>query len=374
MGKYNRTFTVIDLDKIKANFMSLKSVTADSAKSLAVIKADAYGHGSVECGKKLADVADYYAVATIDEAKELRQAGITHGILVLGYCEHDSFYDIVEYDITPVIFRYYDAYLLNMIASKYNKVVRVHLAIDTGMGRIGFLCNDEGVKEANKVFTLRNIYVEGIFSHFACADEENRNFTDEQSRRYDWFINKITDVSGIKYLHHSNSAGILMYKKYHRDMVRQGISLYGYMPSDETFNDEIELLPALSWYSHVTNIKTIEAGDGVSYGRTYVAEGPVKVATVSVGYADGYNRQLSNKGQVIINGHYAKILGRVCMDQIMVDITDIPDVEIENLVTLIGEDGDCKITADDMAKLCNTISYEILCNISPRVTRTFINE
>lgn len=372
MGNYYRTFTVVDLGAIKDNFLALKEKTDENVKLLAVIKADAYGHGAVPCAETLAEVADYFAVATVDEAVELRKAGVVKPILVLGYCEHESFYNIIEYDITAAVFRYFDAYLLNILAAKAGKTVKVHLAVDTGMGRIGFRCTGDDIKDANKIFELSNIRVEGVFSHFACADEEDNDFTDKQSEQFESFISSLRYSDRIEIMHHCNSAGIMLYKKYNRDMVRAGISMYGYMPDSNMKYNDIKLKPALSWYSHVTNIKTVNAGDGISYGQTFVADKPTKVATVSIGYADGYNRLLSNKGRVIINGCYANILGRVCMDQIMVDITDIPDVEIENIVTLIGREGDCQITADDMAAICGTISYEILCNISKRVVRTFL--
>jgi alanine racemase len=369
MGKYHRTYTIIDESVIRNNFLAMKGLVPNYVKMLAVVKADAYGHGAVETANELKDIADYFAVATIDEAVELRKAGINNEILILGFVSHEDYFNVIEYNVMPVIFNLEDAAVLNSLAARRNKQVKIHLAVDTGMGRIGFKNDEESIKNAREIFNLKNIIVEGVFSHFACADEPGREFTDRQNEVFKSFIDALGKK--INVVHISNSAGIVEYPEYRYDMVRDGISLYGYYPSDYVNKNKITIKPALEWHAHVTHVKKMHKGDTISYGATYVLDGDKTVATVSVGYADGYPRLMSNKGEVIIKGCLAPILGRVCMDQLMVDVTNIPDVLPEDDVILIGKDGDAVITADDIAKHTGTISYEVLCDITKRVTRLY---
>lgn len=371
MDKYYRTYVIVDTDIIKENFLSLKRLVPEDIKTLAVIKADAYGHGAVQVARALDEEADFFAVATVDEALELRSEGVSKRILILGYVSPKEYFDLIKYDITPVIYRYEDAENLNRCAEICNKKVKIHLAVDTGMGRIGFKVNEEDLSEAKKISELCNLEIEGIFSHFACADEADKSFTAMQAELFDTFLNYLIKDQKIEIAHIANSAGIIDFDQYRYNMVRAGISMYGYYPSDEVDKKKADIKPALEWHAHVTHIKTLSAGDTVSYGAECVLEKETAVATVSIGYGDGYPRKLSGKGSVIINNCYARILGRVCMDQIMVDITGIPDVKIENDVILLGKSKDCSITADDIAKECGTISYEVLCDIGKRVPRIY---
>ncbi|MGN0164829.1 MAG: alanine racemase [Lachnospiraceae bacterium] len=371
MEKYNRTYAVVNTGIIKDNLIKMKSLVSEDTLVLAVIKADAYGHGAVMVANALKTEADFFGVATVEEAVELRNAGINNRILILGYTSHSEYKILIEQNITPVIYRYEDAELLNRIAGECGKRAKIHIAVDTGMGRIGFRNTDESINEAIAVFDLPDIEVEGAFSHFACADESDKKFTEKQVEIFEEFIKKVSLKYSIKIVHIANSAGIIDFDTYRYNMVRAGISMYGYLPSSEVDINRININPALEWHAHVTNIKTLHKGDTVSYGATCVLDKETVVATVSVGYADGYPRLLSNKGKVIINNQYAKVLGRVCMDQIMVDITGIQDVTIENDVILLGKSSDCSISADDIAVECNTISYEVLCDIGKRVPRIY---
>lgn len=371
MNRYYRTHAVVDTDIIKENFIQMKRLLPENTKIMAVIKADAYGHGSIKVAEALKTEADFFGVATVDEAVELRRSGITNRILILGYASHSEYDTLIENGITPVIYRREDARLLNERAESCQKKVKVHLAVDTGMGRIGFRVSEEELADALSILDLPFIEVEGVFSHFACADEADKAFTRQQVKLFDEFLEAANRKQKIAVAHISNSAGIIDFDDYRYNMVRGGISIYGYLPSDEVNKEKIHVEPALEWHAHVTNIKTLHAGDTVSYGAVCRLEKDTVVATVSVGYADGYPRKLSCSGRVIINNHYAKVLGRVCMDQIMVDITEIPEVVIENDVILLGRSRDCSITAEDIAGECGTISYEVLCDIGKRVPRIY---
>ena len=364
--KYYRTCCIVDYGMIRQNFLNLKALLPEGVMALAVIKANAYGHGAVDAAKVLEDVADYYGVATIDEALELRKVS-KKKILVLGYVAHSDFTDLVKNDIIPAIYTYEDAAALDKVAAGLGKKAVIHLAVDTGMSRIGFQCTKEGADEAKKIFSLNNIYVEGAFSHFSKADETDKTFTKIQAKAFDSFFEMLGEDIKVKHL--ANSAGTIDFSEYRYDMCREGISMYGYMPSDEVDKSRVELTPALSWHSHVTHVKYLEPGRIISYGGTFEVKERMKVATVSIGYADGYPRLLSNCGKVIINGEYANILGRVCMDQMMVDVTGIENVKAEDDVILIGNADGKKIDADDIAALTKTISYEVLCDIGERVPR-----
>jgi len=364
--KYYRTSCLVDYGVIRQNFVNLKALLPENVMALAVIKANAYGHGAVYAAKALEDVADYFGVATIDEALEIR--GISSKkILVLGYVAHSDYPAVVRHDIIPAIYSHADALALDKAAAEEGKAATVHLAVDTGMSRIGFQCTAEDAKEAKKIFSLKNIYVEGAFSHFSKADETDKSFTKKQAAAFDSFFEMLGEEIKVKHL--ANSAGTIDFDEYRYDMCREGISMYGYMPSDEVDKSRVSLKPALEWHSHVTHVKYLEPGRIISYGGTFTVKEKMKVATVSIGYADGYPRLLSNKGRVIINGEYAPILGRVCMDQMMVDVSSIEDVKPEDDVILLGTSGDKKIDADDIAGLTNTISYEVLCDIGERVPR-----
>ena len=368
-----RTWVEINLDALECNFDAVREELPENMKILAVVKANAYGHGAIGIAKFLEDKADYLAVAATDEALELRKNGVNCPILILGHIPYGDYDNIVKYKITPTISDFYEAELLSKAAVKAGVTAPLHIAVDTGMNRIGFLVNAESVKEIKEINSLPNIKIEGVFSHFAAADISDKTYTRKQVEKFDQFM-KTLSAEGvnapIKHLY--NSAAIAdLEKKY--DMVRQGIILYGLRPSDEVeFNNIKVPQPVMSMKTRVVQVKTLPAGECISYGCTYTTEKETKVATLCAGYADGVTRVLSNNGEVLIRGKRAKIIGRVCMDQFMVDVTDIPDVEAGDTATIFGTDGEETISVDEIAKKANTINYEIICNINSRVTRVYM--
>ena len=369
---YERTYCEIDLDAIRSNIINAKE-KSDGAMLMAVIKADGYGHGAVQIGHYIKDVADYFAVATIDEGIELREAGLDLPIIILGY-NSPSLYDLnLEYDIEQTIYSIETARAMSDAAMKAGKTAKIHIALDTGMTRIGLTPDEEGLAIVKEISKLPGLELTGLFTHFSCADMEDKSYTEDQMDRYDYFVDLLEQEGiSIVYKHICNSAGIMEFDHHRYDMVRSGIINYGLYPSDEVDYSNLELKPALTWISHVVHINEPEMDRGVSYGATYVTDSPCRIATVSIGYADGYPRSLSNKGWVLIHGKKAPIIGRVCMDQMMVDITDIPDVKIEDKVTLIGTDGSERISVEDMADLSGSFNYEFICDISKRVKRIFL--
>ena len=368
-----RTWVEINLDALECNFDAVREELPENMKILAVVKANAYGHGAIGVAKFLEDKADYLAVAATDEALELRKNGVNCPILILGHIPYGDYDNIVKFNITPTISDFYEAKLLSKAAVKAGVTAPLHIAVDTGMNRIGFLVNAESVKEIKEINSLPNIKIEGVFSHFAAADISDKTYTRKQVEKFDQFM-KTLSAEGvnapIKHLY--NSAAIAdLEKKY--DMVRQGIILYGLRPSDEVeFNNIKVPQPVMSMKTRVVQVKTLPSGECISYGCTFTTEKETKVATLCAGYADGVTRVLSNNGEVLIRGKRAKIIGRVCMDQFMVDVTDIPDVEAGDTATIFGTDGDETISVDEIAKKANTINYEIICNINSRVTRVYM--
>jgi len=367
--EYKRVYAEVDLGAIKQNLFNIKEKIGDT-KLCAVIKADGYGHGALKTAIHTMNLVDFYAVATIEEALELRVNAIKVPIMILGYVDERFYRTAIENEIRLTIFDFDDAKRLSEVAVKANKSAKIHIKLETGMGRIGFLCNDESFEYIKNISELEGIEIEGIFTHFATADSSDKTFSDIQNKMFSDFCDKLKDEGvDIPIRHISNSAGILDMEECRCDMVRAGIIIYGYYPSEEV-SRSIELTPALSWKSHIVHIKKVEKGVSISYGRTYVTEKETIVATVPVGYEDGYRRSLSSKGRVLINGKFAPVIGRVCMDQFMVDITEIP-AKVGDDVTLIGQDGENKITADDIARWADTINYEIICNIGERVPRVY---
>ena len=371
MEHYLRTYCEIDLDAIRQNLSHIRE-KIDKAKLLAVIKADGYGHGACQIGHYVEDLVDYYAVATIEEGVELRRDGIRLPIMTLGYNSPLSYHLNLEYDIEQTIYSLETAEKMAREAERAGKTANIHIALDTGMTRIGLTADEKGLEELKQIASLPGIHLKGIFTHFACADMTDKEYTYRQMERYDNFI-QLMKENGIHVdlCHICNSAGIMEFDHHRYDMVRSGIITYGLYPSDEVDFDKLDLTPALSWRAHVVHVMEPEMGRGVSYGATYVVDHPCRLATISIGYADGYPRLLSNKGWVLIRGRKAPIVGRVCMDQMMVDVTDIPDVCVEDLVTLVGKDGDEVITVEDLSNLTGTINYEFVCDISPRVKRLY---
>lgn len=371
MRNYNRIEADIDLDAVRYNIEQLKALNPSDRKTLLVIKADAYGHGAVTFAEEFDDLADYFGVACIDEGVELRRAGVTKPILILGNTDEEDFETAIENDITMAVYNADKCKLLSDTALKLGKKAKVHIKADSGMSRIGFQCNEDGVREASKLLSMEGLDVEGVFTHFAKADTVDKNDAIGQRTKFNEFINALTERGFIFSIKHiDNSAGAMEIHSNGFDMMRLGIAIYGLEPSDE-MNRELVLKPAMTLKAHITHIKTLEPGRGISYGWTYVTEKEMRVATVSAGYADGYPRAQSNIGRVLIRGRYAPILGRVCMDQFMVDVTDIPEAELRDEVILFGTDGVLSIPVEEVAEPANSFNYELVCNVARRVPRVY---
>ena len=373
MNRYLRCYAEISLEAIGHNIREVKKRLPEGVKLLGVVKANAYGHGAVPVASYLENQVDYFATATIEEAVELRENGISAPILILGYVSPSQYGDLVEYDITQTIDSYAQALALEKEAARQNRKAKAHLAVDTGMTRIGFQVTEHDADEAAKIADLPHIELEGMFTHFSCADQEDKTYCSMQMEKYDKMTALLAERGvTIPLRHICNSAGIMEFDDHSFEMVRSGIITYGIYPSEEVKKERLDLIPALSWKSHVIHVKEVGPGIGVSYGATYVTEKPMtRIATVSAGYADGYPRALSNQGCVLIHGKKAPIIGRICMDQMMVDVTDIPDVQVEDVVTLVGTDGDETITIEEIANPAARFDYEMLCDISSRVTRVY---
>jgi len=373
VNRYLRCYAEISLEAIGHNIREVKKRLPEGVKLLGVVKANAYGHGAVPVASYLENQVDYFATATIEEAVELRENGISAPILILGYVSPSQYGDLVEYDITQTIDSYAQALALEKEAARQNRKAKAHLAVDTGMTRIGFQVTEHDADEAAKIADLPHIELEGMFTHFSCADQEDKTYCSMQMEKYDKMTALLAERGvTIPLRHICNSAGIMEFDDHRFEMVRSGIITYGIYPSEEVKKERLDLIPALSWKSHVIHVKEVGPGIGVSYGATYVTEKPMtRIATVSAGYADGYPRALSNQGCVLIHGKKAPIIGRICMDQMMVDVTDIPDVQVEDVVTLVGTDGDETITIEEIANPAARFNYEMLCDISSRVTRVY---
>lgn len=372
MFEQERVIAEINLDNIAKNIKNIRNAIKKESKIMAVVKADAYGHGCVEVSKAcLSSGAEWLGVAILEEAIELRKNNIFEPILVLGNTMESKFEQLIKNDITQTVFSFEMAKKLSDIAKNIGKDVNIHIKIDTGMSRIGFLPNQETIEEIVKISKLPYVNITGVFTHFATSDEENKDFAKEQFEKYMWVIEKLEDRGITNVLKHvSNSGAILDLSEYDLDIVRAGIIIYGIYPSDKV-KKEIELFPAMSIKTHIVYIKEIEENTSVGYCRTYFTNKKTKIATVPIGYADGYSRMMSNKGKVIVNGQYANVIGNICMDQFMIDVTHIENVQIGDKVTLIGEENGLFIGADDLAKLQGTISNEIVCGIGKRIPRVF---
>ena len=371
---YFRTQAKIDLDAVEYNYNNTRAKLPQGCKLLGVIKADAYGHGAVELARFLENKCDFFGVACIEEAVELKKAGIKTPILILGYVA-PAFYDlVVKYDVRIPVFSYDTAKALSDEAVKQGKTVPFHFCIDTGMSRIGFQVNKESADVCKQICALPNIEAEGLFSHFATADESDLTKALAQREKYKTFV-EMLEGRGIQIpiKHLNNSAGIMNFDEYF-DMCRMGIILYGLYPSEEVDKSLLDIKPVMSWLTHISHIKTLEAGREVSYGGTFKTTEPRVIATIPVGYADGYPRCLSNKGRVIINGQYAPIVGRVCMDQFMVDVTDVDGAELDSTVTLVGKDGDAELSMEEVSNAAYSFNYELPCRVARRVPRTYYKD
>lgn len=373
MRQFDRTYAEVNLHAVRHNIEEARKNIKSGTKIMAIVKANAYGHGAVPVSKALISQVDAYGVAMIEEALELRDAGIDKTILILGYTGEEWYEELVKHCISQTIYTYDMAKKLSDVAVSHGKQTPIHIKIDTGMGRIGFAPTEESVGIVEKISQLPGVFIEGIFTHFARADEKTIEAAKEPFARYMQFVQEL-EKKGIRIpvRHVSNSASIISFPEANLDMVRSGITTYGLYPSEDVPKEILKLQPAMSWKSKISYVKPIEPGTSVSYGGTFTAEKPMIVATVPVGYADGMKRDLSGKGRVLVHGQYAQILGRVCMDQFMIDVTDISNVKMGDTVTIFGKDGDKCIPVEEIAELSHSFNYEFVCSISNRVPRKYI--
>lgn len=373
MRQFDRTYAEVNLQAVRHNIEEARKNIKSDTKIMAIVKANAYGHGAVPVSKALISQVDAYGVAMIEEALELRDAGINKMILILGYTGEEWYEELVKHCISQTIYTYDMAKKLSDVAVSFGKQTPIHIKIDTGMGRIGFAPTEESLDIVEKISHLPGVFIEGIFTHFARADEKTIEAAKEPFARYMQFVQEL-EKKGIRIpiRHVSNSASIISFPEANLDMVRSGITTYGLYPSEDVPKEILKLQPAMSWKSKISFVKPIEPGTSISYGGTFTAEKPMIVATVPVGYADGMKRDLSGKGRVLIHGQYAQILGRVCMDQFMIDVTDISNVKMGDTVTIFGKDGDKCIPVEEIAELSHSFNYEFVCGISNRVPRKYI--
>lgn len=374
MTEHNRVCAEIDLDAIAYNMEQMKKRIGDHARLIAVVKADGYGHGAVPVAKMF-EACSYvwgYAVACLEEAMELREQGIRKPILVLGCVFPDQFEEMIRYDVRPAVYMESMAERISQEAVRQGKDAFIHIKIDTGMGRIGFPVTEESADAVEQISRLPGIRIEGMFTHFAKADERDKTYTFLQHDRF-MRMKELVEKRQVpvRYFDCDNSAGIIDFPDMKHDLARAGIAMYGMYPSDEVDQKAVDLRPALSLVSHVSFVKEVEAGTPISYGGTFVSDRPMRVATIPVGYGDGYPRSLSNKGYVLIHGKRARILGRVCMDQFMADVTDIPETAFMDRVVLVGRDGDEEITVDELADLSGRFNYEFVCCLGKRIPRIY---
>lgn len=369
--KYHRTFAAIDLSAIDQNLRAVQGYMKPGVKTMAVVKADAYGHGSVRVSKHIEDRVDYFAVTCIGEARELRDGGITKPILILTYTNPACYDDLIDGNIAATVYNEEEAKLLSQAALAKGKKAIVHVSVDTGMGRIGFAPTRESADTVARIAGLPGIILEGLFSHYACADRLDKTDADDQTRLFDGFI-QMLEQRGVEIpiKHICNSAGTMDFDKQY-DMCRVGIVLYGLYPSQQMDRQKVKLRPAMKIVSHVIHVKTVPAGFKIGYGHIYTAPSERKIATVAIGYADGYNRCLTGVGYVLIRGKKASVVGAVCMDQIMVDVTEIEDVAVGEHAVILGKSGTAEITAEELGEMSHSFNYEVVCNFMPRVNRIY---
>ncbi len=377
---YNsRTWAEIDLNNIKHNFSEIRNYVGNT-KIMSVVKADAYGHGAVKVAKTLESAGtDYFAVACVDEALELRNNGIKKPILVLSYIPKLRIKEALKNNIAFTVYTYDLAEDISKTAKEMKVTATIHIKIDTGMGRIGFLygygeeSDKNTISDIKKISELDNLNLEGIFTHFSSSDEADNTKTEIQINRFNKILNELNlNKITFTYRHCCNSAALIRFKNLHMDMVRPGIILYGSYPSPLCNNGKLDLKPAMSLKTSVVNIKTIDKDFGISYGEIYKTDKKCKIATIPIGYADGFSRLNGNTLNVSVNEILCKIVGRICMDQCMIDVTNVNNIDIGSVVTVFGFDGLNYISVENVADICNTINYEILCNVGKRVPRTYL--
>ena len=377
MKTYSRVYAKIDLDAIAYNMEQMKQNIRPETKVMAVIKADGYGHGAVQIAEMM-ERWNYiwgFAVATLDEAVVLRTEGIQKPILVLGCVFPDQYMEMLKHEIRMNIYTEEMAESISRMAAREGKTAYMHIKLDTGMSRLGFGINEQSAETIKRISKMPNVNMEGIFTHFTKADEKDKSFTKKQIQEFVWMTERLKEKNvRFTYEHCSNSAGIIDVPEANFDIVRAGISTYGLYPSEEVDNTNVKLKPALALKSHVAFVKEIESGTPVSYGGTFVAKEKMKIATIPVGYADGYPRSLSNKGYVLIRGKKAPILGRVCMDQFMVDVTQIEGVSFGDKVTMIGKDGNEILPVEVLSELSGRFNYEFVCDLGKRIPRVYVRD
>ena len=368
---YHATTAEVDLGTLAYNYHQLRQFASPSVKFLAVVKADAYGHGAIPVSKKLEELgADFLGVATVQEGAELRNAGIKKPILVLSGIYQEEAEDVLTYQLTPMVYRLKIAEILSAEAKKQGKKIPIHIKVDTGMGRIGVLA-EEAAAFANRVRKFENLDIEGVASHFSTADGGNSSFAEEQLQRFTRTLEEMKNVDiDPPYCHIANSAALVTLPAAHFTLVRPGIMLYGSYPSS-SLKDKVPLRQVMSWKSLVANLKKVPKDYPISYGRTFITQRPSLIAAIPVGYADGYNRLFSNRGEILINGMRAPVVGRVCMDWTMADVTDVPGVAVGDEVVLLGSQLGKEITAEELGERIGTIAYEILCSVGKRVARIY---
>lgn len=372
--QYHRSFACVDLDAIDSNLSQLKACLNEGVKTLAVVKADAYGHGSVTVSKHIEDKVDYFAVATIEEAITIRDGGIKKPVLVLSFTSPYQYEALIERNITATIYNVDEAKILSDVALQKGKKAKIHVSVDTGMGRIGFTPDEKGADSVKEISLLEGIELEGLFSHYACADCEDKTDASQQTKLFDSFIELLRKRNvEIPIKHICNSAGTMEFSKQY-DMCRMGIALYGLYPSDEVKKDKVKLTPAMEVVSHVIHVKTVPQGFKIGYGHIYEAPSERTIATVCIGYADGYKRCLTGVGYVLIHGKKAPIVGKVCMDQIMVDVTDIPEAKVGDHAVIMGKSCEEVLSAETLGEMCHSFNYEVVCNFMPRVTRIYYKD
>ena len=377
MKTYSRVYAKIDLDAIAYNMEQMKQNIRPETKVMAVIKADGYGHGAVQIAEMM-ERWNYiwgFAVATLDEAVVLRTEGIQKPILVLGCVFPDQYMEMLKHEIRMNIYTEEMAESISRMAAREGKTAYMHIKLDTGMSRLGFGINEQSAETIKRISKMPNVNMEGIFTHFTKADEKDKSFTKKQIQEFVWMTERLKEKNvRFTYEHCSNSAGIIDVPEANFDIVRAGISTYGLYPSEEVDKTNVKLKPALALKSHVAFVKEIERGTPVSYGGTFVTKEKMKIATIPVGYADGYPRSLSNKGYVLIRGKKAPILGRVCMDQFMVDVTQIEGVSFGDKVTMIGKDGNEILPVEVLSELSGRFNYEFVCDLGKRIPRVYVRD
>lgn len=366
----------VDLKAIAHNIRELRRITNPKARFMAIVKANAYGHGIIEVARQsLENGAEALGVANIEEGIQLRKAGINAPVLIFGYTSPVHAKKLIEFDLTQTVYSYETSRALSEALSAYGKKIKVHIKVDTGMGRLGLLrgIKDNSVSEVESISRLPMLELEGIYTHFATADKSDRSYAGKQFEIFMDFLNQLR-IAGLEIpvTHAANSAAIINMPETHLDMVRAGISIYGLYTSEEVDRSIIKLKPAMALKTKIIHLKEVPAGFKISYGTTYETEKPTTIATVSIGYADGLNRLLSSKGRMLVCGHSAQIVGRICMDLTMLDVGNIPEIAIGEEVVVFGRQGNASISVDEIASTINTINYEVVSTIMERVPRIYL--